>query len=176
MEQMICVTVFPAAAAFRCLKIASPPVTTNFTLTHPIACVHLSVVFKRNWNGIHPCRAEEEKKKLKQRLKFRLVKQCIIFSDWPDACRSNLFEGRWTCGRMKHKRGSLFWLRHTPFPFTTIQPLSYSKPRGPNGQSWTCMKSKHKVKSKQRERKSDRKIVLGCAQTSYAPHDLMGYM
>lgn len=39
---------------------------------------------------------------------------------------------------MRHRRGSLFWLRHTPFPFTTIQPLSYSKPRGPSGQSWTC--------------------------------------
>ena len=68
MEQMTYVTVFPAATAFRCLKIASPPVTTNFTLTHPVGCVHLGVVFKRNRNGIHPCRAMEKKtKQLKQR-------------------------------------------------------------------------------------------------------------
>lgn len=60
---------------------------------------------------------------------------------WPDACRSNLFEGRWTCGRTRLKRGALFWLRHTPFPFTTIQLLSCSKPSGPTGQSWTCMKN-----------------------------------
>lgn len=45
-EQMICVTVFPAAATFRCLKIAGLPVTTNFTLTHWIAAVHFSLVFQ----------------------------------------------------------------------------------------------------------------------------------
>lgn len=60
MEKMICVTVFPAAAAFRCFNIAGSPVTANFTLTHLIACVRLRVVFQGNRNGIHSCRAMEK--------------------------------------------------------------------------------------------------------------------
>lgn len=192
-EQMVCVTAFPAAAAFRCFNTASSPVTTNFTLTHLRASVHLSVVFQGNWNGIHSCRAMEKininplTKRIHSRksdwLNFCLVKQCIYFQ-WPDACRSNLFEGRWTCGRMRHKQGALFWLKHTPFPFTTIQPLSYSKPRGPTGQSWTCMKNSTETNQNRGRDKTgetetgihERRKCLGYLQTSCAPHDLMGYM
>lgn len=59
-RHMICVTVFPAAAAFKCFNVASSPVTTNFTLTHLVALVRLSVVFQGNRNGIHACREVEK--------------------------------------------------------------------------------------------------------------------
>lgn len=78
MEQMICVTAFPAAASLRCFNIASSPVTTNFTLTHPMARVLSSAVFQGNRNGIHPCRAMGGKKR---RILSR-KKQQIFFGEW----------------------------------------------------------------------------------------------
>lgn len=116
----------------------SAPVTTNFALTHFIPWVHVGSVFKGNWNSIHSCETTGEMKKKKTFLN-RASAVCFLISYWnmiwPDACSSNLLEDRWTWGWMRHKRDSLFWLRQTPFLFTTIQPLSYSKPLGPTGQS-----------------------------------------
>ena len=45
---------------FRCFNAVGSPVTANFTLTHFMASVRLTVVFQGNWNGIHPCRAMEK--------------------------------------------------------------------------------------------------------------------
>lgn len=189
----MCVTVFPAKAFLRCRNTVSSPVTTDFALAHLIACVHFGADFQSNWSGSHPCRGYRGKKVKKNPqtirihrgiskwLRFLLARQLVFFpwhSVWPEACRSNLFEGSWIRGRMRLRRGSLFWLRHTPLPFTTIQVLSYSKPSGPTGQSWTCMQNSSGSKQdmeRLRER-SKRQRCWGSLHTSCAPHDLMGYM
>lgn len=56
----------------------------------------------------------------------------------PGALRNNLLEARWTRGRTRHSRGSLFWLRLTPCPSSTIQSRSKLSPRRPTGHSCTC--------------------------------------
>lgn len=160
---MTCVTIFPAGHAFRMSQTLPAHLSPQTLLWHTLVCEWL--LFSRGTEMVSIPVGRLKKKQNKNprwslRHKNRTNWNLDIYfknvfpvshglSVWPGACRSNLLERMWTCGRMRHKRGSLFWLRQMPFPFTTIQPLSYSKPSGPTGQSWTCMKSR--VKSKQVE-------------------------
>lgn len=173
MEQMICVTVFPAACTFRCFNAVGSPVTANFTLTHFMASVRLTVVFQGNRNGIHPCRAMEKKHK-SNLLKLLWVKQCVCFQGAADrlsdlvpagaiCLRAGGLVGEWGINVALSSDSGTLRFHSPPSSFChTVNPTDPSASCGPAWRNSTEIKTERgNTTGKNRDRNKWKKELFG---------------